>query len=49
MTDDDARPTTNQPLNARPRPKVWPAVAVAGLFLVILVVFLLLTTVQQNS
>ena len=49
MTDDDVRPTTNQPLNAKPRPRYWPALAVAGLVLAIIVVFLLLTTVQQNT
>lgn len=43
------RPTTNQPLNARPRPKYWPILAVVGLLVAIAVVFLLLTTVQQNT
>lgn len=46
---DEERPTTNQPLNARPRPKYWPILAVVALFLVILAVFLILTTVQQNT
>ena len=46
---DDNRPTTNQPLNAKPRPKYWPILAVAALFGVLLAVFLILTTVQQNT
>ena len=41
--DDPRLPTTNQPLNAEPRPRWTPAVGAIALLAVILLVFLLLT------
>jgi hypothetical protein len=49
MTDKDELPTTNQPLNARPRPRLTPLLAVIGLIVVVAIVFLLLTWIQQNT
>lgn len=47
--DERRRPTTNQPLNAKPRPRVSPILAVIGLVIVVAAIFLLLTWVQQNT
>jgi hypothetical protein len=49
MADHDELPTTNQPLHGKPRPRVVPILAVIGLIVVIAVVFLVLTLVQQNT
>jgi hypothetical protein len=49
MTDKDKMPTTNQPLNGEPRPRLTPLLAVIGLIVVVAVVFLLLTWIQQNT
>jgi hypothetical protein len=45
----DRRPTTNHPLNARPRPVVPAVLAVIGLIVAIGVLFLFLTWVRYNS
>jgi hypothetical protein len=42
---EGARPTTNQPLNAEPRPRLTPLVLVVVLLAVVVVVFLALTLV----
>lgn len=48
--DEHRRPTTNEPLNAPGRRPLLPALlAVAGLVVVVAIVFLLLTWVQQNT
>lgn len=48
--DEHPRPTTNEPLNAPGRRPLLPAVlAVVGLVVVVAIVFLLLTWVQQNT
>jgi hypothetical protein len=53
MSDDrdhreEELPTTNQPLHGEPRPRWWPLLAVLGLVVVIAVIVLFLTWVQQN-
>ena len=49
--DDDERhhATTSQPLNAEPRPRITPILAVVGLVVVVAVVFLLLTGLRYNT
>jgi hypothetical protein len=47
MTEPE-HPRTNQPLHGKERPKWWPLLAVVGLIVVLAVIFLLLTWVQQN-
>lgn len=43
------RPTPNQPLNAEPRPRVKPILAVIALVVVILVVFAVITWVRYHG
>lgn len=47
--DDRPHPSTNQPLNARPRPQVVPVLAAAGLVLLIVAIFLLITTLRYRT
>ena len=51
MTDEERRhPTIDQPLNAPAKRPLWqPILAVALLLVVVAVIFLLVTWVQQNS
>ncbi|GAA1166807.1 hypothetical protein [Nocardioides aquiterrae] len=48
MTENQERPTTNKPLYGPERPKWWPLLAVVGLVVVLVAIFLLVTWVQQN-
>lgn len=41
--DDHERPTVDQPLNAEPRPRVTPVLAVVALLVVVALVFALVT------
>jgi hypothetical protein len=43
------QPTTDQPLNAEKRPRFSPILAVVALVVVVAVIFLVLTWVQQNT
>lgn len=47
--DERQQPTTNQPLNAEPRPLITPILAVIGLIVAIGLVFLLITWVRYNT
>jgi hypothetical protein len=47
--DERERPTTNQPLNAERRPRLSPLLAVIGLLVVIAVIFLVITYLQQHT
>lgn len=47
--NDDRRPTTNQPLNAEPRPLGRPVLAVIGMILAIGLLFLFITWVRYNT
>lgn len=47
--DEHRHPTTDQPLNAEPRPRWSPILAVVALVVVVAVIFLLITWVQQNT
>jgi hypothetical protein len=50
--DDDAHPhpTTNQPYNAdKPRPKWTPLLGVLGLFVLIAVIFAVITWLRYNT
>jgi hypothetical protein len=49
MADHDELPTTDKPLHGKPRGRVAPLLAVIGLIVVVAVVFLVLTLVQQNT
>lgn len=51
MTDDERRrhAGANQPLNAPPRPQVTPVLAAAGLVVLIVVIFLLITVLSYRS
>ena len=49
MDDDRDRPTTNQPLNAEPRPKYTPLLAVLGLILAIALIFAVLMYLRYNT
>lgn len=50
MDDEQpVRPTTNKPLNARERPKVWPLLAVGGLFLLLVAIFGILTLLRYTT
>lgn len=49
MSDDRDRPTTNQPLHGPRRPRFTPYLAVLALLVVIAVIFLVYTWLQQNS
>ena len=46
---DQRRPTTDQPLNAEPRPNLTPMLAVIGLVVAIGLLFLLITWVRYNT
>ena len=48
---DDERPfpTTDQPLNADPRPRWSPILGVAGLVLVIVVIFIVITWLRYST
>jgi hypothetical protein len=48
-SNDERRPTTDQPLNAEPRPTLTPMLAVIGLIVAIGLVFLLITWVRYNT
>lgn len=43
------RPTTNQPLNAEPRPRWSPLLAVLALLAVVALVFLTITWLRYNT
>ncbi|WP_210443405.1 hypothetical protein [Nocardioides sp. SYSU D00065] len=48
--DERERPTTNQPLNAPgPRPKVTPVLAVIGLFVLIALIFGVISLLRYNT
>jgi hypothetical protein len=49
MEDNRTRPTTNQPLNAEPRPRGPAILAVIGLLALIALVFFALTWVSYRS
>ena len=50
VMDDRERPTTNQPLNAPgPRPKVTPVLAVAGLIVLIALIFVVISLLRYNT
>jgi hypothetical protein len=48
-SNDERRPTTDQPLHAEPRPNLTPMLAVIGLIVAIGLVFLLITWVRYNT
>lgn len=47
--DDPGLPTTNQPLNAAPRPRWSPVLGVVALVVVIAVVFIVITWLRYNT
>ena len=47
--DEREHPTPDQPLNAEPRPRLSPLLAVVGLLVVIAVIFLAITYVQHRT
>lgn len=49
MDDDRELPTTNQPLNAEPRPKYTPLLAVLALFATIALIFAVLMYLRYNT
>lgn len=48
-TDDHDRPTVDQPLNAEPRPRVTPLLAVLALLVVVALVFALITWTRYST
>ena len=50
MTPEErSHPRSNQPLNAEPRSQVVPVLAAAGLVVLIVAIFLLITTIAYNT
>lgn len=47
--DDPRLPITNQPLNAKPRPRWTPALGVIALVVVIALVFIVITWLRYNT
>lgn len=46
---DERQPSADQPLNAEPRPKITPILAVLALFAAIALVFLVITVLRYNT
>lgn len=47
--DDPRLPSTNQPLNAEPRPRFTPILGVVAMVVVVLLVFAVITWLRYNS
>jgi hypothetical protein len=51
MAEEERRPhaTTNQPVNAEPRPQVTPVLAVIGLVVVIALIFIVIGVLRYTT
>jgi hypothetical protein len=49
MADDREHASTGHPLHGEPRPKLSPVLAVVGLVVVLAIIFIVITVLQQNT